>query len=155
MDGARIYAQNAIREKNQSLKYLQLSSRIDAVAARLDTAMRTEQLSKSMSGVVKGMGSAMKSMNVDKISSTMDQFEKQFEDLDVTAAYMEDAIGGATAITTPEDDVNQLIQVVADEHNLDLGDQLEDAGPVGTTVPAPQGEKEEDDLAARLAALRK
>ena len=47
MEGARIYAQNAIREKNQSLNYLRLSSRIDAVAARLDTAIRTKQISEA------------------------------------------------------------------------------------------------------------
>ena len=41
MDGARIYAQNAIRLKNQSLNYLKLSSRIDAVAARVNTAVQT------------------------------------------------------------------------------------------------------------------
>uniref|UniRef100_A0A6V1VCZ1 Chromatin-modifying protein 1a n=1 Tax=Heterosigma akashiwo TaxID=2829 RepID=A0A6V1VCZ1_HETAK len=156
MDGARIYAENSIRNKNQSLKYLQLSSRIDAVAARLETAVRTQALSKSMGRVVTGMGSAMKNMNVERISATMDEFEKQFEDLDVRAAYMEDAISGATAISTPEDDVNALIQLVADENQLELGDQLADAGAVGTTVAAPEEKvAETDDLAARLAALRK
>ncbi len=40
MDGARIYAQNAIREKNQALNYLRLASRIDGVAARVETAVR-------------------------------------------------------------------------------------------------------------------
>lgn len=40
MEGARIYAQNAIREKNQSLNYLRLSSRIDGVASRVEQAIR-------------------------------------------------------------------------------------------------------------------
>ena len=31
-EGARIYAQNAIREKNSGLNYLRMSARIDAVA---------------------------------------------------------------------------------------------------------------------------
>ena len=33
-DGARIYAENAIRKKNEALNYLRLSSRIDAVQSR-------------------------------------------------------------------------------------------------------------------------
>ena len=37
MDGARIHAQNAIRKKSEQLNYLRLSSRLDAVASRLDT----------------------------------------------------------------------------------------------------------------------
>ena len=38
VEGAKIYAQNAIRKKNEGMNYLRLSSRIDAVASRLDTA---------------------------------------------------------------------------------------------------------------------
>jgi tubulin-folding cofactor B len=47
-EGARIYAQNAIREKTQGLNYLKMGSRIDAVAARLETAIRTKEMSKNM-----------------------------------------------------------------------------------------------------------
>lgn len=36
-----------------------------------------------MGQTVQGMSNAMKSMNVEQISSTMNQFEKQFEDMDV------------------------------------------------------------------------
>lgn len=39
------HKQNAIREKNQALNYLRLSSRIDAVAARLESAIRMKQVS--------------------------------------------------------------------------------------------------------------
>lgn len=44
IEGARIYGQNAIREKNQSLNCLRLSSRIDAVGSRLETAIRMKQV---------------------------------------------------------------------------------------------------------------
>lgn len=47
MEGARIYGQNVIREKNQALNFLRLSSRIDAVAARLETAIRMQQVPKN------------------------------------------------------------------------------------------------------------
>jgi charged multivesicular body protein 1 len=43
-EGAQIYAQNAIREKTQGMNYLRLSSRLDAVGARLETAVRTKQV---------------------------------------------------------------------------------------------------------------
>lgn len=39
MEGARIYAATAIRKKNESLNLLRLSSRIDAVASRVQTAV--------------------------------------------------------------------------------------------------------------------
>ncbi|KAG5183207.1 Snf7-domain-containing protein [Tribonema minus] len=157
MEGAKIEAQNAIREKNQALNYLRLSSRIDAVSSRLETAIRTKQMNKSMEGVVKGMKSALASMDVERISSTMDQFEKQFEDMDVVAGYMENSMGTTTAMSTPPDQVDNLIQMVADEHGLEVGSKLDDAGRVGTTVPAAQQQpaQEVDALAQRLADLRK
>jgi charged multivesicular body protein 1 len=37
MDGARIYAENAIRKRSEQMNYLRLASRLDAVVARLDT----------------------------------------------------------------------------------------------------------------------
>ena len=42
MEGAKIYAQNAIRKKNEQLQYLQLGSRLDAVVSRLDTQSKMQ-----------------------------------------------------------------------------------------------------------------
>ena len=53
-------------------------------------------------GVVKGMSAAMKSMNLEKISGLMDQFEKQFEDLDVQTGVMEGAMSQTTATNIPQ-----------------------------------------------------
>jgi charged multivesicular body protein 1 len=169
-EGARIYAQNAIRNKQQSLNYLKLSSRIDGVAARLDTAIRTNGISNTMQSIVAGMHNALASMDVESISTTMDEFERQFEDMDVRAAYMEGAMNSSTAMSTPQEDVDNLITMVADEHQLDLSFALDDAGAVGskaganaqpaategaTAAVVPAGADDEGDLAARLAALRK
>eukprot|EP01082_Thalassiosira_pseudonana_P008613 g7242.t1 g7242 contig24:183811-184802(-) len=157
-EGARIYAQDAIREKNQALNCLRLASRIDAVASRLETAVRMNTVTKSMKGVVKGMDKGLASMDVDKISATMDKFEQQFEDLDVKAAYMDQAMNSTTASATPVDQVDELVKMVADENNLQLGEAFGDLGPVGK-IKEPEPEKKEsvaveDDLEARLANLR-
>merc|ERR1712100_176707 len=71
MEGARIYAQNAIREKNQALNYLRLSSRIDAVAARVETAVRMRQVT-AMQNIVIGMDKVMQTMDTQKITQIMD-----------------------------------------------------------------------------------
>ncbi len=39
MEGARIYAENAIRKKTESLNYLRLAARLDAVQSRINSAM--------------------------------------------------------------------------------------------------------------------
>ena len=68
MEGAKIHAEISIRQKNQALNYRRMSARIDAVAARVQTAVTTKQVTSSMGGVVKAMESAMKSMNLEKIT---------------------------------------------------------------------------------------
>ena len=134
-EGARIYAQNAIREKNNGLNFMRLGSRIDAVASRLETAIRMQQVSKAMGMTVKGMTSAMRSMNVEEITKTMEKFEKQFEDMDVKSAYMEGAMESSTALSTPPDQVEALIQQVADEHGLTVSTQMDSVGTVSNAQP--------------------
>lgn len=68
-----------------------------------------------MGGVVKAMDAAMKSMNLEKISSLMDKFENQFEDLDVQSSYMDNTMSQSTTTAVPQGDVEHLLQQVADE----------------------------------------
>ncbi|MCO5589684.1 hypothetical protein L7F22_043652 [Adiantum nelumboides] len=159
-EGARIYAANAIRKKNEGLNLLRLSSRIDAVASRVETAVTMRQVTGSMASVVKGMDRAMESMNLEKISMVMDKFETQFEDLDVQTSYMEGTIGATTASTTPQDQIDTLLQQVADENGIEVGQKLGEAGLEGNVADLSKAQtespqKEEDDkLAERLRALR-
>eukprot|EP01002_Notosolenus_urceolatus_P007544 NODE_3012_length_994_cov_56.441270_g2517_i0.p1 GENE.NODE_3012_length_994_cov_56.441270_g2517_i0~~NODE_3012_length_994_cov_56.441270_g2517_i0.p1 ORF type:complete len:203 (+),score=56.16 NODE_3012_length_994_cov_56.441270_g2517_i0:254-862(+) len=156
VESARIYAQNAIRKKNEAVNYLRLQSRIDAVASRVDTAVKMRQVTKSMVGVVKGMDKVLEAMDPEKIAKVMDSFEKQFESLDVTSDYMENAIGTTTATTTPEDEVNSLMAEIADANQLEVGGVLGKAEP-GSSLPqaeAAQENQQTDDLAQRLAKLK-
>lgn len=139
MDVARIHAENAIRQKSQSVNYLRMSARVDAVASRVQTALTTRnvcvsdikkslsylflhltfyaicQVTNSMAGVVRAMDAAMKGMNLEKISSLMDKFEQQFEDLDVQSSYMENTMSQTTTTAVPQGDVDALLSQVADE----------------------------------------
>ena len=156
MEVARIHAENAIRQKNQSLNYLKMSARIDAVASRVNTAVTMKRVTGSMSGVVKAMDSAMKSMNLEKISALMDKFEKEFEDLDVQTSVMEGAMNQTTATNVPEMGVNALMKQAADEAGLELNMELPGAADntIGTTVGQASTQPEQDELSQRLARLR-
>ena len=39
IETARLYAENAIRKKNEGLTYLRMAARVDAVAAKVQTAV--------------------------------------------------------------------------------------------------------------------
>merc|ERR1712080_253211 len=154
MEVARIHAENAIRKKNESLNLLRTSARVDAVASRVQTAVTTKRMTQSMQGVVKAMDSAMKSMNLEKISGLMDKFEKEFEDLDVQTSVMEGAMNQTTATNVPQDAVEGLMKQSADEAGLELNMDLPSAvnNTIGqsTSVANP----EQDELSQRLARLR-
>jgi len=154
MDVARIHAENAIRNKSQSVNYLRMSARVDAVASRVQAALTTRQVTNSMAGVVRAMDAAMKGMNLEKISTLMDTFEKQFEDLDVQSSYMENTMSQTTTTAVPQGDVDALLTQVADEAGLELNMELP-SGPQASSVGAStQASHEQDELSQRLAKLR-
>merc|ERR1719335_1843574 len=141
-DGARIHAQNAIRNKNNAQNYLRLSSRVDAVSSRLESAIKMQQVTKSMGSVVKGMDKVLGSMNVEAISKVMDQFEKSFEDMDVRSEYVESAMNSSTTAAMPEEQVDELMQMVADEHGLKMSDVFKTASGVADISDAAGSQAE-------------
>lgn len=152
-DGARICAQNAIRKHNEQSNYLRLASRLDGVVARLSTQSSMQTITKSMSGIVKALDSALAVGNMQKISQTMDQFEKTFVNMEVQAEFVESAMAGSTSLSTPEEDVNSLMQQVADDYGLEISVGLPQAAshvlPTSETASVS-----EDDLSRRLAELK-
>ena len=112
VEGARIHAENAIRQKSQYANYLKMSSRVDGVASRVQVAISMKQVTANMSSVVKGLDAAMKSMNLEKMQQLMDKFEKQFEDLDVQSQAMDQSMSNTVTLSIPEDSVSALMQEV-------------------------------------------
>ncbi len=108
-----------------------------------------------MGQVVKALDKAVNEMDLQKMSAVMEKFENQFEDMDVRTAVMDDAMGSATTLTTPSDQVDQLVQQVADEAGLEIADQLANAATVPSAIGAASSVSSNDEqLSRRLAALR-
>ena len=58
------------------------------------------------------------------MSNLMDTFEQQFESLDVQTNVMSDAMQSTTTMTTPQNQVDLLMQEVADEAGIELNQNL-------------------------------
>merc|ERR1712178_19993 len=134
-EGARIHAENAIRNHNQALNYLRMSARVDAVASRVQTALQTQRVTKNMVNVCRAMEGAMASMNLEKITE-----------------MMESTMQGTTTQFVPENDVNALMQQQADEAGIELNLALPHAE--NKTLQTTAVSQKEDELSTRLAALR-
>jgi charged multivesicular body protein 1 len=86
----------------------------------------------------------------------MDKFETQFADLDVQTSYMEDAMSSTTAVSTPQDQIDQLMRQTAEEANIELQHDLssKDLDTVADLGPREKLREEDSSLAERLRALR-
>ena len=153
-DIAQLYAQNAIRKSNERVSLLRLASRIDAVASRVQTAVTMRSVTGNMTQVIKGMDKALQTMNLERISLVMDKFENQFEDLDALTNYYEGATNNVNALTTPQEDVDELMNQMADEAGIEMKQGLNEAKVDIDTPPVTVSEQKEDQLAQRLRALR-
>jgi len=152
MEGAKIYAENAIRQKNQALNFLRMSARIDAVQSRVQTAISMKNVSKNMGSVTKNMEATMRRMNLTEISKMLEKFEKQFENLDIQSSYMENAMNNTTQQFIPQDDVKTLMAKTADEAGIELNMNM--PGMASTSLGQSAVTSEQDELSQRLAKLR-
>ena len=159
-DRTAIYAQNAIRYKNEGLQYVKLSARVDAVASQVQMASRVKQVTRAMYSITELMRRAMESMNLETISNIMDEFEAQFENMDVQTATVEETMQRSAATSTPQDQVNALISLVAEENGLELGEELSSIVPghgnkeADVMASNPTQEEVRDDLKDRLTRLK-
>ncbi|XP_007540335.1 charged multivesicular body protein 1a [Poecilia latipinna] len=153
---ARVYAENAIRKKNEGVNWLRMASRVDAVASKVQTAVTMKGVTKNMGQVTKALDKALNSMDLQKVSAVMDKFESQVQNLDVHTSVMEDSMSSAMTLTTPQEQVDDLIHQIAEEGGLEVMDQLNQlpAGATSLGGESSRSQEKEDQLSRRLAALR-
>jgi charged multivesicular body protein 1 len=147
-DGARVNAEGAIRWHNQATQYLRMSHRIEAVTARLNQAVRMNQVGETLKKVVSSAQSGLKSLDTAKVSASMDKFEQVMETMEVSAMTMDESIDRGMVEMAPQEDVEALLKDIATEQGLDVGKVLPGVSAQAQTAEAG------GDIQARLAALR-
>ncbi|VEL20652.1 unnamed protein product [Protopolystoma xenopodis] len=148
-EGARIYAENSIRKHNEGNGYLRMASRVNAVQARVQTAMTMNSMVKNIKGVTKELESAMQSMDLEQVERIMSKFETTFENLDVHSSTMENSMGNAVTLTAPEAQVSSLIKQIADEHGLEIKDAVSGAPIAEDSAATSEPTKTRDDALSR------
>ena len=118
------YEADAIRKKNEIKRYQVLSSKIDTISQRLQNAYQTQQLTENM----KSLTQKMISTNIGdmvQINETMANFEKMFDDLDVNSNMMNEVFDNVNVGTTNDQEVNELINQVAEANGMKVMDELD------------------------------
>ena len=122
---AKVAAADAIRQKNMVKRYRVLSSKVDTVAQRLKTAYQNQKLSEQMQNLTQQLLGAGNMMDIVKMTETMSNFEKLFDDLDINSNMMDQVFDNVNAGTVNENEVNQLIGQIAQQNGMKLSDEFE------------------------------
>jgi charged multivesicular body protein 1 len=133
-EAAKLYATDAIRKRNEAIKYEVLSYKIEAIHSKLKSAHQTTKLNENMSKMVSSMSNALGTMDLVKISENMNQFESMFDDLDANAQLMDKAMDNIDADSYAEKDVSNLIMQVAQMNSLQVSKEFD--GIVQNSDPA-------------------
>ena len=97
---------------------------MDAVASRIQSASRTESMTKNFSKVIPQMNNVMKNMKLENISQTMTDFEKCFENLDVASGFINESLNQTTSVSAPKEQVDGLLGEIASAHNIVVSEEL-------------------------------
>ena len=122
---AKLAAADAIRQKNMVKRYRVLSSKVDTVAQRLKTAYQNQKLSEQMQNLTQQLLGAGNMMDIVKMTETMSNFEKLFDDLDINSNMMDQVFDNVNAGTVNENEVNQLIGQIAQQNGMHLSEEFE------------------------------
>eukprot|EP01083_Nonionella_stella_P240337 840242_1 len=128
LDVAKIHADTAIHKRNAGNQMLKLSSRLDAVVNRMESMLKQKQVTQMLSSVSKDLDPMINNNTLTKMSTVMDKFESQFQNLDIQSKVMEEAIDTGTASAFNENQVENLMQQIADENAMDVEELFDDAG---------------------------
>ena len=135
---AKVAASDAIRQKNMVKRYRVLSSKIDTVAQRLQTAYQNQKLTEQMQSLTNQLLGAGNAIDIVKMTETMSNFEKLFDDLDVNSNMMDQVFDNVNAGTVNEQEVNQLIGQIAQQNGMKLSDEFADVQIGGEEVAQPE-----------------
>ena len=143
---AKNAASDAIRQKNMVKRYRILSSKVDTIAQRLKTAYQNQRLTEQMQSLTQQLLGAGSVMDIVKMTETMSNFEKLFDDLDVNSNMMDQVFDNVNAGTVNENEVNQLIGQIAQQNGLKLSEEFEDVqlGEAAQTEQQPNQQVRED-----------
>merc|ERR1712168_470064 len=154
METVKVMAKDLVRTRQNVQKFTLMKTNMQAIKLKMTTMKATQSMAKSMAGVTKAMQRMNKTMNLPNIQKIMMEFEKQSEIMDTKAELVDDVMDDVLEDTSADADVE--VAKVLSELNIEMGDKLNEAPVANTTMPSVNNTTvPEDDIEARLAALRK
>lgn len=127
IDGAKIAAQQAISYKNQAVRMNTLGHKVGTIATKLQGAARTMAMSSTLKNLVASMPQFATIEQSANAMETLDNFEKMVDNIDVHTTMMNGVFDNMTDTASNEEEVNSLINAIAQGNALKMEDGFVDA----------------------------
>ena len=135
MESAKLVAGEAIRLKKEAISQTRMGAKLGAVAGKLESASRANEVSMQIKQAVPSLNNALKVMKQNKIGENMADFEKVFEDLDVQIANIDGVMDSVTASTADSNAVDDLLAEMQGAAGLQVGAAMGQAGKGKLAAP--------------------
>ena len=114
MENAKVFAENVIRNRKEAINLRRFGVKMGALSAKLESAHRTQEMSKQISSSVPLLKKAMKQMDAIGAAGSIGDFEKVFEDLDVKTGELNDAMDNVYSTSIDNGEVMNLLNQMRD-----------------------------------------
>ena len=143
-----------MRNKKNAISLERLGAQLEAVADKIASANMAKNVSEQIARSVPLLQGAIHSMDKLGLGKSMEQFQKIFEDLEVKSADMGQSLDNVYQGSLDQDQVETLMKQIAEEHNLELGKEMGEAGTSKIGQGAPAGKAQLSSLEERLNNLK-
>lgn len=109
---AKQYGEQALRARKDVTRYRTLSSKINAISSKLQSAYKNHQLTNQMVSMVNKLSGI--NLNAVGAVETLEKFEKMFDNIDVQTKMMDDVLDNIGVGTVNEQEVNELLAQCAE-----------------------------------------
>ncbi len=133
-----------------------------ALAAKLESAYRTQQISETIGKTVPMLNKCMKKMDTlgvsmclpDKlqVGASINDFENIFESLDVKTEELNGALEGISSNQIDQDEVTNLLNEMRDAQGMEVGGGMQNAGKGGIATNAQANDV--DEMQRKLDQLK-
>ena len=150
MENAKVFAENVIRNRKEAINLRRFGVKMGALSAKLESAHRTQEMSKQISNSVPLLQKAMKQMDSIGVAGSIGDFEKVFEDLDVKTGDINQAMDNIYSTSIDNGEVMQLLNQMRDQQTMEAGGEI---GVGSGAIAQPNQAQNANDIDAMQAKL--
>ena len=156
-EGARLFAMNAQKNANDRMKYLQMSSRLEAMSSTLKSNHASNEIMGHLSNnVTPILMSEADKIPLNQMVKNFELFQESYDKMEVTTNIMSNNFDKMQSGNNQVKDSNDLFNQMKTEYNYEIGKEmgLEPADMTTTTQKEKQKEESNPDLDDYINNLR-